>query len=514
MTQGQGIILEGIESSGELMEQVIIQSMFKLENVRETLIPYLTPSIFQNSKTQEVYKRIDSFMKEFEKFPTYKDMTLITADRSDIKDHFTQCFKEDISEYNQDHILGHIEQYIKKSLYQNTLAHMMEEMYDPHFKVKADSPLPEDLRNIFSFSFDNSIGLNLFSEEGMERMIDFFHQASNFIPSGIVGLDAMLGGGFHSKTLNLFMLPTNMGKSAIMCAIAANMVMAGYNVLYVTLEMSEEMIAQRIMSNIFDIEQNTLKTYDKPSIIRQFKQIAGQVKDKFRVKEYPTSSMTSNVIRRLNKEYKEKQGFEPHVIFVDYLELMKPNHVRKVSQKHEDLRTVSEELRDVGIEEGVPVVSAMQTNREGYAAKELDLNDMSGSFGVAMTADFVCAGILTEQNEAAKEYTLRSAKNRFGPKWTEFNVGIDFAKMKLNDLGQLPVTSTGEEVKSYAKPASQVIPTQQPINNPQQADKFDAIVEETKKMDETNNFCEELGTSDYITYNRKGNNFSNLSNYD
>jgi len=487
MEQSNGILLEGIEQSSDLMEQIIFQSIFKLENVRSTLLPYLNEDVFQNKTSKSLYTQIDKFINEFDTFPTYKDLSLILVGQPNTKTYFTKCFDHDISEYNQDHILKNIESYVKKSLYANAVYQMASEISDPNYVVSAESSIPEDLRNIFSFSFDTSVGMNLFSEEGIKRMIEFFHQASNYVETGVVGLDAMLAGGFHSKTMSLFMLPTNMGKSAIMCALAANMVAAGKKVLYITLEMSEEMISQRIMANIFDIEQNSLKHYDQTTFIKKMKKLGGLIEDKIRVKEFPTSTMNSNVIRRLLKELEEKQDYIPDIIFVDYLELMKPNHSRKVSQKHEDLRTVSEELRDIALEYDLPVVSAMQTNRDGYAAKELDLNDMSGSFGVAMTADFVVAGILSEQHEAAKEYTWRSVKNRFGPKYQEFNVGIDFAKMKLTDLGQMP-TINGEAVETVPIPRSDL------------ENKMDKLIEETKNIDDSNNFNEDLGINDYITY--------------
>lgn len=489
----EGVILEDIESSTAKMEQIIIQTMFKKEEVRNTLLPYLSPEIFQNNKARKLYSNIDKFMDEFQTFPTISDINLQMVNNEDQRAYLKECFVDDISQFNQDHILKHIENYMKKSLYQNALSTMMGEMIDPNFQVKAESSIPEDLRNIFSFSFDTSVGMNLFSDNGMKRMLEFFHQASTYIESGIVGLDAMLNGGFHAKTMSLFMLPTNGGKSAIMCALASNMIKAGRKVLYVTLEMSEEMISHRIMANTFDVDQNTIKKFDEASLMRKFKQIQSQCEDKLRVKEYPTSTMNSNVIRRLLKELKEKQDYEPEVIFIDYLELMKPNHSKKASQKHEDLRTVSEELRDIGLEYDLPVISAVQTNREGYAAKELDLNDISGSYGIAMTADFVVAGILTPESEIIKEYTWRCVKNRFGAKFQEFNVGIDFAKMQLLDLGNLP-TINGELVLSEDKHNKD----NSNINN-----KIDSIITQVENEENRKNFAESIGEKEYIKEEEK-----------
>jgi hypothetical protein len=234
-----------------------------------------------------------------------------------------------------------------------------------------------------------------------------------------------------------------------------------------------------------------MKTFDETSLLKKFMSMQSLLEDKFRVKEFPTSTMNSNTIRRLAKEMKEKQGFEPDIIFIDYLELMKPNHQRKTSAKHEDLRTTAEELRDVGLELDIPVVSAMQTNRDGYAAKELDLADMSGSFGVAMTADFVIAGVLTPENEIIKEYTWRCVKNRFGAKWQEFNVGIDFAKVQLTDLGNMP-TVNGELVaqEHHQKPS--------PVVNSKKIDKIANIVETTKNNENTENFNDSVGTKSGI----------------
>jgi archaellum biogenesis ATPase FlaH len=484
-------ILADVESKPDLMEKLIFQLMFKNSDIRESLIPYLDKNIFRIVKSKKLYSIIEGFMEDFQEFPTIKDVKLrIDEKDSDVKEYLSSCFETQykIEDFNKDHIINTIEAHVRKALYSNVVVGMLDEMNDYNFKVDSNTDLPERLREICSFSFDTNVGLDLFSEEGIERMVDFFHQSTNFVPSGISGLDKMLGGGFHSKSLNLFMLPTNKGKSAIMGALGANQVLQGKNVLYITLEMSEEMIAHRIMSNIFDITLDSIKGYAKDTLIKKYKTIADQCKGRFRVKEYPTSTMNSNTIRRLIKEYKDKQGWEPDIIYVDYLGLMKPNRSRKVSQKHEDLKTVSEELRDIGLEYDIPIVSAMQTNREGFDSADLSLSDMSESFGVAMTADVTIAGIMNDELKSIGEYIWRIVKNRFGQNNQEINVGIDFPKMKLTDLGQMP-RNVGEAGDMINTPSS----LQQPqsltnmVNNANEKDNEDLFERQTGFSPRPNN---------------------------
>lgn len=432
-----GIILEPDKDEYKLIEPIIFKLLFIDTELRSTMMPYLQGNILLNKISNKLLEIINQFEDEHGAFPNIKDLKLYNQD-DEIKNYIDFIVTFDIKEYNKKYLLSSIEHYIRKCMFSNMIEELHENVASSTFRVDSRSDIPERMRDIFSFTFDKSVGMNLFSEEGIERMIDFFHQQSKYVPSYIKGLDMMMGGGFHAKSLSLILAPTNQGKSAIMGAFAANQIMNGKNILYITLEMSEEMISQRIMANIFDINMDGLKMTDKSTLIKKLDSIKDIVEGRFRVKEFPTSSTNSNSIIRLLKDYKTKQGFEPDEIIVDYLGLLKPNRARKVSAKHEDLQTVSEELRDIGITYDIPVVSAMQTTRDGFNSDNIDLDNISASFGVAMTADFVLAAIRTDELDAANQYRWVTVKNRFGQNNQEINVGMDFSKMKLHDLGEVP----------------------------------------------------------------------------
>jgi archaellum biogenesis ATPase FlaH len=430
--------MEDMLNEPDVMERIIIQQMFKDESFRNTVKPFISSMVFTNPLGFKLYEHVEHFITKFNGWPMVNDVRLGISD-GPLKEYFNGCFSSeiDVSTFNKDHLIKNVENHIRNTLLGNEIMEVMENFDKINFADLATA-LPEKARDILNFTFDNSVGLDVFSEDGVDRMVEFFHQSNKFISTGISGLDAMISGGFHSKSLNLFMLPTNKGKSAIMGAIGANMVMSGHNVLYVTLEMPEEMIAHRVMSNILDVTQDSLKKFDRSTIKKKVKSVGSVINNRFRVKEFPTSGTSANTISRLIKDLKDKQNWVPDIIFVDYLGLMKPNNARSVSAKHEDLKTVSEELRDIGMLLDIPIVSAMQTNRGGYESTELDLSDMSESFGVAMTADVTIAGIMTDELRNIGQYIWRIIKNRFGQNQQEINVGMDFEKMALSDLGDVP----------------------------------------------------------------------------
>jgi len=440
-----GIILEKKDLGPERIEPIIFKLMFSRDDLRSTMIPYLSYDLFQYTQSQTLFKTIMKFESQFNSFPTIKDIRLFSQN-NEVHEFLDEIVKKNVEEYNEKHLLGSVEHYIRKSMYMNQITKILTDVQDPAFIVDSESDLPEVLRDIFSFSFDNSVGMNVFSKEGIEQMMEFFHQQKKFIKTEIKGLDTMLNGGFHSKSLSLILAPTNQGKSAIMCALGANQVMIGKNVLYITLEMSEEMISQRVMANIFNIDQDGLAMTDRSTLMKKFEEYKDIISDRFRVKNFSSSMASANTFRKLLKEYKTKQGWEPDIIYIDYLGLGKPNRIRKVSSKHEDLQTVSEEYRDIGNDLDIPIVSAMQTNRDGFNSTNIDLDKMASSFGVAMTADFVLAAIMTEELKAANQYLWFCVKNRFGQNGQEFNVGMDFNKMQLTDLGEQPRNKDGAEI--------------------------------------------------------------------
>ena len=194
---------------------------------------------------------------------------------------------------------------------------------------------------------------------------------------------------------------------------------------------------------------------DKSTLVKKFEKYEGLITGRFRCKNYSTNDATSNKFRKLLKEYKTKQNWEPDIIYIDYLGLGKPNRLRKISAKHEDLQTVAEEFRDIGNDWDIPVVSAMQTNRDGFNSTDVDLDKMSASFGVAMTADFVLASIMSEELKAANQYLWACVKNRFGQNGQEFNVGMDFGKMQLSDLGESPRDRGTGEVRKTSSPSTE-----------------------------------------------------------
>jgi archaellum biogenesis ATPase FlaH len=296
--------------------------------------------------------------------------------------------------------------------------------------------IPKILSDALAVSFDTNIGHD-FLEDSVSRY-EFYHKKEVRIPFDLDYLNKITGGGLPRKTLNIILAGTGVGKSLFMCHMAANNLTQGQNVLYITLEMSEEKIAERIDANLMDTPLNELKEMSLEAYEKKIDRIKRKTTGKLIVKEYPTASAGSANFRYLLQELRLKKNFVPDVIYVDYLNICSSSRIKAGANvnSYTYVKSIAEELRGHAVEFNVPLISATQTTRSGFSNSDVGLEDTSESFGLPATADFMIAAITSEELQALNQIMVKQLKNRYGDPnyYKKFVVGINRAKMKLYDV--------------------------------------------------------------------------------
>jgi archaellum biogenesis ATPase FlaH len=296
--------------------------------------------------------------------------------------------------------------------------------------------IPELLSTALSVSFDTDIGHD-FIENAADRY-EYYHRTESKLPFDLELMNTITKGGLKRKTFNILMAATGIGKSLFMCHFAAANIAQGKNVLYITMEMSEEETAKRVDCNLLNISMDDLDLLPKETYIKKIEKMNTKVMGKLIIKEYPTSSAGSGHFRHLLNELKLKKNFEPDVVYIDYLNICSSARVKLGGSMNSYgyIKAIAEELRALAVEFNVPIVSATQYNRDGYGNSDVDLTNTSESMGITHTADLILALISTEELEDSKQIMIKQLKNRYNDlsAHRRFVVGIERSKMKLHDL--------------------------------------------------------------------------------
>jgi len=409
-------------------EKILLKFFFTDEKVRDKVMPFLSPEIFDDFNNVRIIKTIIEHTEKFEKFPTVSEMR-VSLEKEETYNQLVEIMDMDISEYSNEFLLEEIEEFFRKKLIHNINVDVaMALNNDKMDEIKIS---PDRLREAISFSFDTKIGLDVFEEE--ELLYDFLHNKDFVIPSGIYVLDKVISGGFHEKTLTLFLAETNMGKSLIMTSLAVNSVLQNKNVLYITCEMSENKISERIMTNMFDISIEDLKLLNREAFHQKFEHMRTQSKRKIVIKEYPPKSINMNHIRNVIKELEVRKKFKADIIYLDYLGIMNPISKNKADNSYLEIKRVSEEVRALAVELAIPIVSAVQTNRKGFGDAEIDLTDISDSIGTAATADIIVGVTQSEELRGQGKYSWIILKNRYGLNKKAMTVIVNYYKMRIED---------------------------------------------------------------------------------
>ena len=409
-------------------------------------IPYLEPNYFSNRTERILMEEIKQYFFKYIKQPTKNILKIQIESRTDISDselknihdYINDHISESIVESNLDWLLQKTEKFCKdQAIYKAILNGIA--IIDGKDKQHTRDAIPNMLSEALAVSFDSNIGHDYI--EDIDNRYQFFHKKEYKIPFDIDFLNIITSGGLSRKSLNVILAGTGAGKSLYMCHVAAAAIKQGYNVLYITLEMAEERIAERIDANILSIDIDQIPDLSQ-STYKHALQKSLHETGKLYIKEYPTAIAHSGHFRALIEELKIKKSFMPDLLIVDYLNICASARMKLGTSvnTYVYVKAIAEELRSLAVEYNVPVLTATQTTRTGYDASDIGLTDTSESIGLPATADLLLALIRTEELDASNHIIIKQLKNRYAdPSMNKkFLVGIDRAKMKLfNSIDQI-----------------------------------------------------------------------------
>jgi replicative DNA helicase len=425
-------------------EILILRHLLNDEGYARRTLPYLKSEYFTDRIEKTVYEQIDSFVQKHNALPTKEALTIELDKVNNLSDkEFEEC-GEYISQLdveqaeNAEWLISTTEKFCQEKAVYNAIMESIS-ILDSNGNEKQDKgAIPELLSDALSVSFDPNIGHD-FIEDSDDRY-DFYHRKEERIPFDLEYMNKITQGGLPRKTLNILMAGTGAGKSLAMCHMASANLTDGKNVLYITMEMAEEKIAERIDANLLNVTLDDLKNLSKIMYDKKIAKVKGKTSGKLIVKEYPTASAGVGHFRHLLNELKLKKSFVPDIIYIDYLNICMSSRLRNGGNynSYTLVKAIAEEIRGLAGEQNVPIVSATQTTRSGYGSSDIDLTDTSESFGLPATADFMAALIVTEELDQINQIMVKQLKNRYGDPglYKRFMVGIDRSKMRLYDVEQ------------------------------------------------------------------------------
>lgn len=425
------------------LESTILKNLIYNEPYTRRVLPFLKSEYFKEPIEKIVFTETLKFIEKYNNLPTHEALVINLTESVSLKEQEVQdavdLLKQIRTEKEEptDHkwLLESTEKFCQDSALYNAVLESVAIMDDKSGK-KQKGQIPELLTKALGVSFDAHVGHDYLGDT--DRRFDFYHKKETKIPFDIDKLNKATKGGFSEKTLNIFLAGTGVGKTLVMCHLAGAALSRGFNVLYITLEMAEERIAERIDANLLNININDLEKLGKDEYDKRFSSLRTKTQGKLIIKEYPTASASTLHFRALLNELHLKKSFKPDIIFIDYLNICTSSRIKPGGNvnSYTYIKAIAEELRGLAVEFKVPVVSATQTTRSGFDNSDLELTDTSESFGLPATADFMCAIIHTDELEALNQYLLKQLKNRYQDKTAlkKFVVGVDKSKMRLYDV--------------------------------------------------------------------------------
>ncbi len=423
------------------LEQVILNNLLKDETYLRKVIPFLKDEYFIDATEKKVFQTINSFVGEYNASPTIEAVHISLQNDKTIREdeyerivELVNSFQSD-AEKNKEWLLNETETFCKDKAVYNAIVQSIQIIDGKNDKLTSDA-IPEILKDALAISFDNSVGHDYLDDS--ETRYDFYHRVEEKIPFDLDFFNKITKGGLSNKTLNIALAGTGVGKSLFVGHVAAGALSQGKNVLYITMEMAEEKIAERIDANLMNVTMDDLKNLPKQMFDDRISRIKNKTEGKLIIKEYPTASAHAGHFRALLNELSLKKDFRPDLIFIDYLNICASSRFKMSGSVNSYIyiKGIAEELRGLAVEFNVPIVSATQTTRTGYSNSDVELTDTSESFGLPATADFMFALISTEDLQKLDQIMIKQLKNRYADPnhHKRFVIGVDRAKMKLFDL--------------------------------------------------------------------------------
>jgi replicative DNA helicase len=426
----------------ERIENLILRSLVYNEAYSRKVIPFIEPDYFHDSSERVLFEEIAQYMVKYNARPSKEALGIEVEARNNLSETDVQNIRTILSSF--DDVTGTdewmedtTEKWCKKQAIYNALMESVG-IANGDSKQKTEDAIPSILSSALAVSFDSNVGHD-YIEDASDRF-DFYTRKEDKIPFDIELLNKITKGGLTNKSLNIALAGTGVGKSLFMCHVAAASLMQGKNVLYITAEMAEEKIAERIDANLLNVNIQDISSLSKKMFEDKVTKVSKKVQGSLIIKEYPTAQAHSGHFKALLNELQLKKNFRPDIIFIDYLNICASSRIKSGSNANSYtlVKSIAEELRGLAVEFNLPIVSATQTTRSGYGNSDVDITDTSESFGLPATADLMIALISTEELEGLGQIMVKQLKNRYNDPTIHkrFVVGIDRAKMRLYDCEQ------------------------------------------------------------------------------
>jgi replicative DNA helicase len=427
------------------LEQTILKNLIYNEEYTRKVLPFIKQEYFSDRTEKILFKEVFEFVNKYKNLPTHESLVInFTESRNHTEDEvksvitlINEIKQSKDEKVEQKWLTEQTEKFCQDKAIYNAIMESVS-ILDDKTQKKPKGEIPKLLADALGVSFDSHVGHDYIND--FEERYDFYHRVESRIKFDLDIFNKITKGGLPTKTLNIALAGTGVGKSLFMCHVASSCLSQGQNVLYITLEMAEEKIAERIDANLLNIDLNELHTISKEDYDRKFSALRSKTHGKLIIKEYPTASASTLHFRALLNELALKKSFKPDIIFVDYLNICSSSRIKPGGNvnSYTYIKSIAEELRGLAVENDVPIVSATQTTRSGFTNSDPGLEDTSESFGLPATADFMFALVSNEELQALNQILVKQLKNRYSDPnhFKRFVVGIDRAKMRLYDTEQ------------------------------------------------------------------------------
>ena len=447
------------------IQTTILRNLINDEDYTRTVIPFLKKEYFENNH-RVIFDSVVQFVDKYNKLPTQEALSIeLTAanikDGPGVSEILGQVFTP--KDVNKEWLLEHTEKWCQDRSIYLAVMESINIIDGKHNSLKKDA-LPQLLSDALGVCFDTNVGHDYI--DNSDERFEFYHKIEDRIPFDLEYFNKITKDGLPNKTLNIALAGTGVGKSLFMCHHAASVLTLGKNVLYITLEMAEERIAERIDANLMNIPIDQLHSLSQAMFEDKIAKIAQKNAGKLIIKEYPTGAAHSGHFRALLNELKLKRDFTPNIIFIDYLNICSSSRMKGLGgaiNTYSYVKAIAEELRGLAVEFNVPIVSATQTTRSGYSSSDVGLEDTSESFGLPATADLMFALVSTDELDKLGQMMVKQLKNRYNDpvQNKRFIIGVDRSRMKLYDVEEnaqtltddTPVfdnTKSGEDMKDFS----------------------------------------------------------------
>ena len=451
----------------ERIEETILRNLLHNEEYYRKVVPFLKAEYYENYHEKIIFEEIAEFSSKYDKVPTKEILTINLQNRNDLTDESFQSSVQTVSSLSDDWVdydwlLDATEKWCQDRAIYLALMSSIKIADGGDKKISKDA-IPGILQEALAVSFDEHIGHD-YIEQAKDRY-EFYHRKEEKVPFDLEKFNYITKGGISNKTLSVALAGTGVGKSLFMCHAAGAALSQGYNVLYITCEMAEEKIAERIDANLLNVAVKDITELPEVLFTSKVNEIARKTQGKLIIKEYPTASAHVGHFKGLLSDLRLKKDFKPDLIFIDYLNICASVRYKgAVVNSYTYVKAIAEELRGLAVEANVPIVSATQTTRSGFGNSDPDLTDTSESFGLPATADFMFALISTEELEQQGRIMVKQLKNRYSDIVTsrKFMVGIDRSKMRLYDVADdasaigISEEAPGEDFQQFADTQSRL----------------------------------------------------------